>query len=187
MPLSQPVSRSLQHTREVICQGYLRDDGLWDIEAHLTDTKTFKMRCIERNDGYIPIGEPLHGMAIRITVDLDLNILDAEASMDFTPFDLCPSIADAYRQLIGLKIESGFTKKTRALFGGVQGCTHLVELLGPLATTAYQATHQARQERDQGNWDAGSEPPPLLNSCHTFDSTGPVVQKYWPHFASSGE
>ena len=39
MPLSQPKPRKPLHHREVICQGFLRDDGLIDIEGQLTDTK----------------------------------------------------------------------------------------------------------------------------------------------------
>ena len=40
MPLPNPVPRKLMHTRAIECNGYEREDGLWDIEAHLTDTKT---------------------------------------------------------------------------------------------------------------------------------------------------
>lgn len=180
MPLPTPQRRKLQHTRRVICEGYERDDGLWDIEGHLTDIKADVMHCKERNDGTIPAGEPLHGMSIRITVDLELNILDAVASMDYTPFRICPSIADSYKRLIGLQIAPGFTRKTREMFGGTSGCTHLLELLGPVATTAYQATHHAREE--QQNWAGGDQPPPMLNTCHTMDEAGPVVKEYWPHF-----
>ena len=40
MPLSvTPVSRIRKHTRSVRFDGYARADGLWDIEAHLTDVK----------------------------------------------------------------------------------------------------------------------------------------------------
>ncbi|MBY4678134.1 DUF2889 domain-containing protein [Marinobacterium arenosum] len=180
MPLSTPQPRSLQHTRQVRCEGFQRTDGLWDIEGHLTDTKSFAMECKERNDGIIPVGEPLHGMSIRITVDLDLNILDVEAAMDYTPFRICPQITETYKQLIGLQIAPGFTKKVRQLFGGINGCTHLLELLGPVATTAYQATHQAREQQE--NWADGDQRPPMLDSCHTMASDGPVVREHWPHF-----
>ncbi len=38
MPLSPPAaSREHIHTRVVECRGYRRDDGLWDIEGHITD------------------------------------------------------------------------------------------------------------------------------------------------------
>ncbi len=180
MPLPTPSSRSLQHTRRVICEGYKRDDGLWDIESHLIDTKTFPMDYKDRTNGVIPAGEPLHGMSIRITVDMELNILDAVASMDYTPFNCCKAISDAYSQLIGLQIASGFTRKTKELFSGINGCTHLLELLGPLATTAFQATHQER-EILENFWQDGDKAPPMLNTCHTMDSEGPIVKEYWPH------
>ncbi|MEY4060244.1 MAG: hypothetical protein RL551_1502, partial [Pseudomonadota bacterium] len=37
--LSTPASRNPLHTREITFQGYAREDGLWDIEAHLRDFK----------------------------------------------------------------------------------------------------------------------------------------------------
>ena len=40
MPLPRPVPRKLSHNRVIDCRGYERDDGLWDIEGHLTDVKT---------------------------------------------------------------------------------------------------------------------------------------------------
>ncbi len=180
MPLPSPQPRKLHHTRRVLCEGYAREDGLWDIEGHLTDLKTADLTCKERNNGIIPAGEPLHGMSIRLTIDLKLNILDVAASMDYTPYRICPSITEHYKQLIGLQIAPGFTRKTRELFSGTQGCTHLLELLGPVATTAFQATHAAREARE--NWSDGHQPPPMLNSCHTMADDGPVVQQQWPHF-----
>lgn len=184
MPLSAPKERALLHTRNVICRGYKRQDGLWDIEGYLVDTKTYDMEMSERENGRIPSGEPLHEMAIRITVDLELNILDAEATMDHTPFRLCPSIAQRFSLLKGLKIQRGFTRATKDLFGAVQGCTHLLELIGPVATTAFQATHQERQYLDELN--GGSNPPPMLNSCHAFAEDSVVVRDHWPqHYKPS--
>lgn len=180
MPLPSPVNRSLKHTRRVICEGFKREDGLWDIEAHLIDTKTFNMDYKDRNNGIIPAGEPLHGMSIRITVDMDLHIHDAVAAMDYTPFDCCKPISEAYKKLIGLQIASGFTRQTKALFSGTQGCTHLLELLGPLATTAFQATHQER-EQQENFWQGETQAPPMLNTCHTMSVEGEVVKEYWPH------
>ena len=36
--------RRLMHRRSVECQGYLRHDGLWEVEARLVDTKPFAQR-----------------------------------------------------------------------------------------------------------------------------------------------
>lgn len=181
MPLSSPAPRIQQHTRTVTCKGFKRQDGLWDIEGYLVDIKDHDISSKERNNGQIPAGEPIHDMALRITVDLELNILDAEATMDFTPFQHCHAIAPAYKKLIGLQIKPGFTRQTKALFGGIEGCTHLLELLGPIATAAYQATYQERETEE--NWRPGSPLPAVMNTCHSWSQTSPVVKKHWPHFA----
>jgi hypothetical protein len=41
MPLSSPQPREHFHTRTIDCKGYRRDDGLWDIEGHLEDNKSY--------------------------------------------------------------------------------------------------------------------------------------------------
>lgn len=186
MPLPPPVDRELLHTRHVTCNGYKRNDGLWDIEGELIDIKSFDLAVAERNDGIIPAGEPLHKMSLRLTIDYDLNIRDVQACMDYTPFSYCPHIADSFRKLIGHKIAPGFTRLTRELLGGTQGCTHLLEMLGVLATTAYQTTHHEREKREDFGAQGGNRPP-MLNTCHAFDTHGPVVKRYWPQFSEEAE
>ena len=44
MPLSTPASRDLLHLRDIQLRGYQREDGLFDIEAHLLDTKAYAFR-----------------------------------------------------------------------------------------------------------------------------------------------
>jgi hypothetical protein len=185
MPLPTPAKRVQQHTRTVICKGYLREDGLWDIEGHMTDVKDNDMLSKDRTQGLIRAGEFIHDMALRITIDMNLNIVDAVATMDSTPFQHCKEITSSYKQLIGLQIKPGFTKQTKALFAGVSGCTHLLELLGPIATTAFQTTFQARDKAE--SWEEGSTLPLIMNSCHSWDQKGPVVQQFWPHFAKFDE
>ena len=63
MPLSPPQPREHMHTRDITCTGYRRADGLWDIEGHLTDTKTYAFTNDER--GEVPPGVPVHEMRIR--------------------------------------------------------------------------------------------------------------------------
>lgn len=186
LPKSTAARRSLKHTRRIICEGYEREDGLWDIEAHMIDTKTFPLELRDNPPRTLDPGAPLHGLSVRITVDMELNILDAVASMDYTPFGGCKSIADAYKQLIGLQIKPGFTSKTKELFAGRNGCTHLLELLGPLATAAFQSTHQEREKRENF-WQDGDKRPPMLDTCHTLAANGPLVKEFWPHFYEAEE
>jgi hypothetical protein len=87
MPLTPPQPREAIHTRAIEINGYRRADGLYDIEAHLTDTKTFGQTNYDR--GYIPAGEPIHDMWLRLTIDDTMHVVDVDAVSDKTPLG-CP-------------------------------------------------------------------------------------------------
>jgi len=55
-----------------------------------------------------------------------------------SPFEMCPNITPNYKALIGIQMGPGWRKAIRMKVGGVQGCTHLTELLFPMATVAMQ-------------------------------------------------
>ena len=166
------------HRRQVECIGYHRDDGLWDIEGHLVDTKSYDLTDLDH--GPAPAGHPLHEMWVRLTVDDELNVVDVEARTVWGPYNMCGDITPNFQVLKGLAIKAGWTQKTRELLGGTKGCTHLLELLGPMATTAFQTIYplRARREREQGN----RKRPGLLDSCHAWASDSPVVAKRFPAF-----
>ena len=180
MPLSIASPRQPVHQRQVACQGYLRDDGLWDIEAHLTDTKSYAFSNADR--GQIQAGEPVHGMWLRITVDDTLLILAVEAVTDFAPYGICPSITPNFQRLVGLRISGGFSRQVRELLGGVRGCTHLVELTGPLATTAFQTVYPSLARKNGNAVTKTNNRPLLLNTCHALAAESPVVLREWPAF-----
>ena len=178
MSLSIAAPRKLIHTRAIECKGYERDDGLWDIEAHLVDTKTYVHT--RRNGGRErQPGEPVHNMWLRLTIDLDLIVRDAEANTEAGPYPHCGDIAPNFKSLIGLKIGPGWRREITARLGGIKGCTHLVELLGPVGTTAYQATGRARDARGAGK---PVKKPYQLNSCHIYKDDGAAVLERWPQF-----
>ncbi len=183
MPLSNPKPRRPLHTREVICQGFLREDGLVEIEGQLIDTKPFEFPNKDRG-GSIAAGEPLHGMAIRIALDDKMTILEAEASMDDTPYNYCKSVAAIFNKLIGIRITTGWRARVREAVGGRQGCTHLTELLGPMATTAFQTLVSVRDtDKSYDEEHPHSEYVPyLINTCHTHAEDSPVVKENWPDY-----
>ncbi len=180
MPLSSPASRKLMHTRAIECTGYEREDGLWDIEAHLVDTKTYAHTRRQGGRERDP-GQPVHDMWIRITIDLDLKIHDVEAKTDEGPYPVCGDIAPNFKALAGITIGAGWRKSIAERVGGVKGCTHLGELLGPLGTTAFQATGRARAARSAGKPATGKKPY-QLNSCHVYKDDAPAVLERWPQF-----
>ena len=179
MPLSAPASRKLQHTRSIECKGYEREDGLWDIEAQLIDTKTYPHS--RRNGGADrQPGEAVHHMWLRLTIDLDMQIHDAEAATDASPYPFCGDITPNFKSLVGIRIARGWRREINERLGGVKGCTHLVELLGPLGTTAFQATGRAREARNRER--PVTKKPYQIGSCHAYKEDSPAVLERWPEY-----
>ena len=180
MSLSRPVEREPIHHRRIDCRGYRRSDGLWDIEGRLVDTKSYPFENALR--GRVEPGEALHDMSIRLTLDDRLTVIRVEAITDAVPFAACPAITPAFRSLEGLTIGPGWRRAVQSRLGGIKGCTHLVELLGPVATTAYQTIYSWRARQDPAIDD--DRPPPHLNTCHALARDGEAVRLHWPRWYS---
>jgi hypothetical protein len=107
MPLPDPKRpRARIHTRQIVIEGYQRDDGLLELEAMIEDVKDVDYALAS---GVRRAGDPVHQMRVRVTFDGDFNIIDAEASSDRVPYPGgCDTIAPAYRQLIGLNDHGGW-------------------------------------------------------------------------------
>lgn len=172
MSLSEPrAKREPLHRRRIEIVGYRREDGLYDIEGRLTDRKDVEFPVGGRR---LPPGEAVHDMWLRITVDRDLRIVDAEASSEAMPYaGQCDRIAPDYRRLVGLSIGPGYLRHVKELLGGTRGCTHITELAGSLATAAFQTF------AGQGLAPADRKPP-QLDRCHALDSHGPTVARFYP-------
>ena len=176
MPLEMPINRKIIHNRTVQCVGYLREDKLWDIEGHLIDTKTYDFTTWSR--GLIAAGQAIHDMSIRITLDDNLLIHDIHLKMSANPYTSCPSILSNFKKLIGIKIAKGFRKKVYEKVGGINGCTHMVEMLFPIATTAFQTIYSYKNK----NIKKKHQQPALINSCHSWRDNGEVIKKEFPEF-----
>ncbi|MEX3930690.1 DUF2889 domain-containing protein [Paraburkholderia phymatum] len=190
MPLSPPVSRQLRHRRAIRVDAYEREDGLWDIEACLTDEKP---RDVALASGVRPNGLPIHELWLRITIDRKLNVVDAEASSDWVPYPgLCEASNPAYRALIGLNLFRNFRRDAARLLAGTAGCTHLTELCAVLPTAAIQAFagdvwNTARGK--PGDWQqAGSQNGSADGSSqHAQGSNGQDVQNNASNEHASGQ
>jgi len=177
MPLPRPTTpRNLMHNRVIDCRGYQREDGLWDIEGHLTDTKSYTW--FDRGSvGDLPAGVPAHDMWIRVTVDLDMVIHECVAATDAGPYAPCGDITPKFAQLKGMRIERGWTKQLQNIIGGPNGCTHQWELLGRIAATAYQSTNNARQKK-KPHKPGGI--PRTFNTCHMYTPDSVETLHRWP-------
>lgn len=145
MPLPQSsVSRKHIHTRRITCEAYERDDGLWDVEGNMIDTKTYDT---DRGKA----GQPLHNMWVRLTLDTQFVIREVESAMDAYPQAVCPHAVNPMKDLVGVKVGAGWQGEVRRRIGGALGCTHLRELLAPMATTAMQAMGGVLRSRGTGH------------------------------------
>ncbi len=189
MPLSEPASRELLHTRSITYKGYKRNDDLWDIEGHLVDAKTYPLRNTWRD--LIEVGEPFHEMLIRVTFDNSYVIKDIEAVTENSPFEICPEIAPNYKSLVGITMGAGWRRLIRQKVGGTAGCTHITELLFPVATVAIQtlmgqgsvsinSTPKVSAETKANVNESGK--PFALNTCHAWASDSSMVKARHPLF-----
>jgi hypothetical protein len=178
MSVAPPSSgRRAVHLRRISCEGFVRDDGLYEVEGLLVDTKPQLLKLVNRD---VPAGEAIHQMRIRLTMDRDRCIVDAQAFSEHHPYETCAEVEAGYRRLIGLRVEPGFTRQVKRIMRGVEGCTHMTELLPPMASTLFQVIWadgsfaQADSEaRDAG---AGNSP---LGGCHALRLDGQVVRTYF--------
>jgi hypothetical protein len=183
MPLSPPADREPIHERHVECRGYRRKDGLWDIEGHMVDVKTYDFHNAER--GMVEAGVPVHEMWVRITIDDDYLIHAAEASTEYAPYGICPRAAPPMEKLKGVRIGPGWRREINKRVGGTLGCTHLRELLGPMATAAVQTLAPLKEKEDAP---ARDRRPTFLGTCLAYAPDSPVVQRRWPEwYRDNGE
>jgi len=181
MPLSEPKPRQHIHSRDIECRGYRREDGLWDIEGRMVDTKTYAFD--NRYRGRVEPGTPVHDMWLRITVNDALEIVDAEAVSDAHPYPPCNDISPDYRCIIGTRIRAGWTPIVRERLGDTRGCTHQTRLLQELAVVAIQTV--ATMLMREGRLGDPNRRPPQIDTCHALRSDGPVVQDLYPRWFRS--
>ena len=182
--LPVPVPRRPVHTRRISFEGFLRDDGLWDIDCTLSDTKAEAIHMRER--GLLPAGEPVHLLRVRLTLDDHLTIRGVQTAAVNAPFEECQAPAAAPMQkLVGLTMGPGWRKAIEGVIGGVGGCTHLRELVFNAATAAFQMIpHHRATQRGQKDDSAtpDGKPPFYMGQCMTWAFDGPVVQRLAPVF-----
>ncbi len=175
------AARTPLHTRTIRLDGFSRPDGLLDVEARLTDVKHYDLPGW--NGVPLPAGSPMHDMVVTMTVDADCTIRAFEARTLAAPHASCPDAAVNFAALVGLSIRKGFLKAAAGRVGGVQGCTHLRELLQQMATVAFQSMREMRVKSYTTNAD---RPPPLIDSCLAWAASGDWVRVRFPKFWTGG-
>jgi hypothetical protein len=174
-----PVTREELHHREVDLRFFRRSDGLFEVEGCLVDTKSHPFRRLLA-DKDAPAGQHLHDITVCLVLDSELTIHAADAQMRATPFDICPGATRTLEPLVGLRFGAGWNKRVRELLGGAASCTHIVELLGPMATTVLLgfAPQRLATIHDPGN---EAQLRARVDSCYAFAAEREVVARLLPH------
>lgn len=177
LPPAAP-ERQLKHRRRIDVQIHARGNGLWEVDAEITDTKT---RDTQLAGGARRAGEPIHDMLLRIVVDEQFNIVEAGSETRWMPYPgQCDEHGDAYARLVGLNLMQGFRRAVKERLGGTIGCTHLTELTQVLPTAVVQAfAGEVLDTREDSDSDAR---PFQIDRCHALRADGPAVKLFYPRW-----
>lgn len=160
-------------TRRIEYTSFLRDDGLFEIEGKLLDTREAS-------------GDVAHDMTLRVVFDGDRIIRSIDAVMQTAPFSHCASDKDLFARLVGEQISPGWKQRAAKKMSRSESCSHQLELLFSMATVAYQATAIApevlgldpfKDLRDKGIR------PYFLDGCRAWQADGDLVGERFPDFA----
>ena len=164
------------HTRKVEYRGFERDDGLWDIEGELHDSKAYDATSFRDPTKQRLAGEAIHHMWLRVTVNRQLVVQAIDVAMDSHPLQGCTEAQAALQQMVGCSMARGWRQSIQKHMGGVASCTHLRELLFNLATATFQTLPAAFTPAN------AQEPPRHLGQCTGWDFNGRGVKEYYPQF-----
>lgn len=174
--VTREVSRELKHTRNLRVEVYKRGDGLWDVEARLSDVKTKDVKLAEE---VRVVGDPIHDMTVCLTINEQFDVLAAKASSHRVPYPgYCEAITPAYAELVGLNLLKNFNREVRARFSKTSGCTHITELTAVMPTAAVQAFSGEVTRPSALN--KPDVPPFYIDSCHALVRSGEAIKTYYP-------
>ena len=173
------LTREELHFRRIDMRAWRRSDGLFEVESRLTDQKPADF-LRPRTDKFVAAGQPLHDMGIRLVFDGDLTVTSVSTFTDAAPVEDCWDGGRALQAMVGVKMSSGWSKEVRDRLSGARSCTHLRELLMPMATTAYQAIAGLRLNRPE-LLDATGRPK-KIDSCYAYGEERELVLSFWPEF-----
>lgn len=177
------VTRTPLHKRSITVEVFERTDGLWDLDAELVDVKAYSFPLA--NGSEHPAGQPVHHMLLRITINNEYTIVDADVHYEAAPYAVCDTIAQSYQKLVGLNLVRGFRHEVRARLAGKHGCTHMTELTNVLPTAAIQGVG-ARQNRFNTRQEQKTRPF-YIDGCHALRADGEVVRDFYPKWYEKPE
>ncbi|AOJ26966.1 MULTISPECIES: DUF2889 domain-containing protein [Burkholderia] len=173
------ITREEIHHRHIDMRGYRRSDGLFEVTACLADRKT---------SDFTPPGgtrtvaalSPIHDLGVTLVFDADMVVRAVSTFIRSHPYAQCPGGGDSLQALVGLSIGAGWNSEVRKRLPSCDTCTHLKELLGPIATTAYQTMVGMR--RSSLDYRDSEGKPLKIDSCHAYSASRDLVKRLWPEY-----
>jgi hypothetical protein len=166
MPLPDSGPRRPLHNRAIRFEGFIREDGLWEVEGFLIDQKPYDFH--NYREVLHPAGQPVHDIGVRVTLNDAQEVVDIHATLDASPYATCGS---------------GWKETVRAKLPQRLACTHLNELLIALATVVFQTrgfgktpqgTSPLRTLRESG------EHPFFVGKCLSWRQDSDTVREVFP-------
>jgi len=154
------------------------------VEGRVTDVKPHEFRS-PHGDRVVKPGDPVHDISVCLVIDADMVVHDVHAGTAAAPYPDCANAAPTLDCLKGLRIGGGFTREVRRRLGGAQGCTHMMELLVPMATAAYQSLSVLRLSRPMPLNADGR--PVKIDTCFAYSSKRDLVRERWPEHYTGGD
>ena len=173
------VTREEAHFRSIDMRGWRRSDGLYEVQGRVTDRKPHEFKA-PNGPRVVAAGGAIHDMEVTLTFDSDMLVHEVRATTFAAPYASCQGGPPTLQALKGLRIASGWGSEVRNRLGGAQSCTHLREILVPMATVALQTLSMFRMARPDILSAVGK--PVKIDSCLAYSSKGSLVKDKWPAF-----
>lgn len=173
------VTREELHVRQIEFRGFRRSDGLFEIESQLADRKTHDFTPPSGGRS-VAAGAAIHDLALRVVFDDAMIIRAIHTSIRAYPYAQCVRGGESLQALVGLRIGPGWSSELRKRLPPGDTCTHLKEVMVPLASAAFQTVYSVSTLRVT-EVDASGKPR-KIDSCYAYGASRELVRIHWPSF-----
>jgi hypothetical protein len=117
---------------------------------------------------------------VKLVFDTSMVVREVHTFTHAAPYAICPAGGLAVQAMKGVRIGAGWSNEVRTRLRGPECCTHLSELLLPMATTAIQTMSAVRVGLPDA-LDADGRPR-QIDSCYAYAAGRELVKHRWPQF-----
>ncbi|MFT3814932.1 MAG: DUF2889 domain-containing protein [Acidovorax sp.] len=173
------VTREELHWRRIDMRGFRRSDGLFEVEARLTDRKAHDF-APPSGGRHVAAGDTVHDHGLRVVFGEDMVIREIATAIRAYPYRECPGGGDTLQAMVGVRIGPGWNSELRKRLPAGDTCTHLKEMLAPLASAAFQTMYSVRTSFVDERGAQGR--PRKIDSCYAYGASRELVALQWPEY-----